>query len=114
MPELTADMEKTLSRVTAGKYVRAAVSQSMELSLEPQSGAMQPWAYFSGGTVELMYLALRLAMCRRLLPESAPLVLDDTLVNFDDTRAAAALRLLHHEAENRQILLFTCRSFSFS
>ena len=44
MPELTADMEKTLSRVTAGKYVRAAVSQSMELSLEPQSGARQPWA----------------------------------------------------------------------
>ena len=45
-----------------------------------------------------------LSVCR------APLVLDDTLVNFDDARAAAALRLLRQEAENRQIILFTCQT----
>ena len=35
----------------------------------------------SCGTADQMYLALRLAMCRRLLPPDAPMVLDDALVN---------------------------------
>ena len=37
------------------------------------------------------------------------LVLDDALVMFDDDRLRLALRLLQREAENRQILLFTCQ-----
>ena len=110
MPELTADMEKTLSRVTAGKYVRAAVSQSMELSLEPQNGAMQPWAYFSGGTVELMYLALRLSLVRLLEKHGGPLpmLMDDPFVLFDDERTRAGLQVLQENAAGRQMLLFTC------
>lgn len=110
MPELTADMEKTLSRVTAGKYVRAAVSQSMELSLEPQSGAMQPWTYFSGGTVELMYLALRLSLVRLLEKHGGPLpmLMDDPFVLFDDERTRAGLQVLQENAAGRQMLLFTC------
>ena len=68
-------------------------------------------AAMSCGTADQMYLALRLAMCRKLLPEDAPLILDDALVNFDAHRAAAALRVLRAEAEKRQVILFTCRRF---
>lgn len=45
-------------------------------------------------------------MSRALIPE-APLVLDDALIRFDETRLAAALDLL--KSEHRQILLFTCQ-----
>jgi uncharacterized protein YhaN len=54
-----------------------------------------------------MYFALRLAMCRLLLPKDVPILLDDVLVNFDPIRTAAAIDLL--KQEDRQILLFTCR-----
>ena len=64
-------------------------------------------AHVFPGTADQMYLALRLAMCRRLLPPDAPMVLDDALVNFDPVRTRAALRVLREEP--RQILLFTCR-----
>lgn len=64
----------------------------------------------SCGTADQMYLALRLAMCRMLLPEDAPLILDDALVNFDDDRCEAALEVLREEAEKRQVILFTCRT----
>ena len=37
------------------------------------------------------------------------MILDDALVRFDDTRLKAALNILSDEAENRQILLFTCQ-----
>ncbi len=84
----------------------------MRLSVREEGGlVMRPAAAMSCGTADQMYLALRLAMCRRLLPEDAPLLLDDALVNFDDARASAALELLRAEAQKRQVVLFTCREF---
>ena len=65
--------------------------------------------WHSDGTVDQLYLALRLAVAEALIPE-APLVLDDALVRFDDKRLAAALELLQEEATQKQILLFTCQS----
>ena len=54
---------------------------------------------------------MRLAICESVLPESdpPPIVLDDTLVRFDDARCRAALDLLLEESKSRQILLFTCQ-----
>ena len=66
----------------------------------------------SRGTMDQLYLAVRLAVCELALPEedTAPLVLDDALANFDDKRMALALDVLRELASERQILLFTCHS----
>ena len=63
----------------------------------------------SDGTVDQLYLALRLAVAEELTP-NAPIILDDALVRFDDTRMKAALEILRELAENKQIILFTCQS----
>ena len=62
------------------------------------------------GAGDQLYLAVRLAICRMVLPrdKAAPLILDDALANFDDQRLAAALDWLLEESRSRQILLFTC------
>ena len=65
--------------------------------------------YLSAGTLDQLYLALRLAICQLTLP-GIPLVLDDALANFDDGRCALALEALARLGEERQILLFTCHS----
>ena len=59
--------------------------------------------------MDQLYLALRLAVSEELTPD-APLVLDDALVRFDDTRLAAAIEILKEEANNKQVILFTCQS----
>jgi uncharacterized protein YhaN len=41
---------------------------------------------------------------------TAPFILDDALVRFDDTRHAAAMDILKDEAATRQIILFTCQN----
>ena len=58
-----------------------------------------------------MYLAVRLAVCELALPdgEPCPLILDDALVNLDDTRLAQAMKLLAEIAKERQVILFSCR-----
>lgn len=111
-PELAGHVERILSRVTAGKYARAAISQSLEISLQPGTGALQPWEFFSGGTVELMYLALRLGLIRMLEKHSGPLpaLLDDPFVLLDDARCREALGVLRDAAQaGSQVLLFTCQ-----
>ena len=111
-PQITADAGELLSKLTGGKYPKVLLEPGMLLSVRSEDGTvMRPAAAMSCGTADQMYLALRLAMCGRLLPEDAPLVLDDALVNFDEDRARAAIALLTELAENRQVILFTCRKF---
>ena len=67
-------------------------------------------AYLSAGTADLLYLSVRLALCELTCPadDPCPLVLDDTLVNFDDARAERARALFREIAQHRQVILFTC------
>ena len=112
-PQITAEAGALLAELTDGKYPRLLLQPDMSLSVREEGGLItHPAAAMSCGTADQMYLALRLAMCRRLLPENAPLLLDDALVNFDDARTASALKLLANEAKNRQIILFTCKEIS--
>lgn len=62
----------------------------------------------STGTRDQVWLALRLAGIVQAAKETPfPLLLDDSLVQFDDVRAEAALRLLHRISEHVQVILFT-------
>ena len=112
-PQITAEAGELLAQLTGGRYPRVLLEPDMRLSVRAEDGTvMRAAAAMSCGTADQMYLALRLAMVRRLLPQDAPLVLDDALVNFDDERARAAVELLTREAENRQVILFTCHEFN--
>ena len=63
----------------------------------------------SAGTLDQLYLAVRLAVCALTYEgELPPLVLDDALASFDDERSALALNYLANLGS--QVLLFTCHS----
>ena len=63
----------------------------------------------SDGTRDQLYLALRLAYLERQLErrEPLPFIVDDILINFDDQRSRATLRLLQALSTRTQVLLFT-------
>ena len=63
----------------------------------------------SDGTCDQLYLALRLASLETYVREHQPIpfVVDDILINFDDERAAAALKALAQLASHTQIIFFT-------
>ena len=109
-PMLCEQTGKLFSALTDGRYDRVLLDRSFVVSVcETGGGSPRSLSRLSAGTQEQLYLALRLAICKLLLPD-APLVLDDALVFFDDRRAAQALKVLKAEAKTRQILLFTCQS----
>ena len=53
-------------------------------------------------------------MCIRDSAESLPVLLDDTLAQYDDKRAEAALEYLKEYSENGQIIMFTCHRSLYS
>ncbi len=107
-PKIAAEAREILSSLTQGRYDRLLLDRDLSLSAGAAGeNTVRPGIWRSDGTVDQLYLALRLAVSRALLP-GAPLVLDDALTRFDDRRLAAALEILRRE--DRQILLFTCQS----
>lgn len=110
-PELGRQAAALFSRLTDGAYEDVALDRSFHLAAAPAGDPIRRDAQLlSAGAAGQLYLAVRLAVCRLVLPgaDPAPLVLDDALADFDDARCRAALRLLKEEARTRQILLFTC------
>jgi len=101
-----------MSLMTAGRYSDVLINRDFTTKLRRQEDIVAREAeYLSAGTLDLMYLAVRLAVCELALPqgESCPLIIDDALVNLDETRYAQAMELLREIAQKRQVILFTCR-----
>ena len=66
----------------------------------------------SSGTVDQLYLALRVAAVEDYLDhgQALPFVADDLFINFDDDRAGAGLRVLGELSRKTQVLFFTHHS----
>ena len=109
-PRITGRAQELLSRLTEGRYDRLVLGSDLTLHATARDeDTMRNALWRSDGTADLLYLALRLAVAAELVPD-APLILDDALVRFDEQRLAQAMSVLKEEAEQRQILLFTCHS----
>jgi uncharacterized protein YhaN len=102
-----------LAAITNGRYERlmiAAHAGTEPPRLEAIRGGL-PVAVappLSRGTLEQIYVALRLALVDEIDPERLlPLYLDEALVNWDDDRVDGLLPLLA-ELRGRQVLVATC------
>ena len=109
-PRLSQRAQELFGQLTGERYRRLSLRQdlSLEVGAEGETG-LHGTLWRSDGTVDQLYLALRLAVSEELTP-NAPLVLDDALVQFDDTRLATAIEILRQQSENKQVILFTCQS----
>lgn len=111
-PETLREASDYLRRFTLGQYQRVWTPiGEQRLCVDDHNGHPVMVENLSRGTREQLFLSLRLALtswyARR--GKQLPLVLDDVLVNFDDTRAVAAAEVLRDFArEGHQMLLFTC------
>lgn len=108
-PRITSQAQKLLSRMTDGRYQSVTMGDDFSLqAMTDQEDTLYDALWRSDGTMDQLYLALRLAVAEELMP-GAPLVLDDVLVRFDDDRMRAAVAILRELAQTRQVVLFTCQ-----
>lgn len=113
-PNLARTASRYLRHITNGAYSELALSKNLQVTVRiPQTEKLNtsPEKHLSKGTVDQIYLALRLAFVTTLSQEGErlPMLLDDPFANYDDTRLEQALGLLVKLDALPQILLFTCR-----
>ncbi len=111
-PRLSRRATELMAGLTGGRYDELALDRELSARARRTGDTVsRETAFLSKGTLDQLYLALRLAICELALEseEPCPIILDDSLVNFDEERMALALELLLEMAGTRQIILFTCR-----
>ena len=100
------------SKLTLGRYSAFSVSKEMNIQIE-QTGVFgkRELGYLSQGATDQAYLSLRLAVCELIAQEEPlPIILDDALSQYDDTRTKEALSFLKDYSSNTQSVLFTCHN----
>ena len=111
-PELGKVASGYMSAVTGGRYADVLINRDFSAQARLTDESVSHSAeYLSAGTLDIMYLAVRLAVCELALPdgEPCPLILDDALVNLDEERLEQAMKLLAEIAQERLVILFSCR-----
>jgi len=101
-----------LSRMTRGELVRLLsddAGKEPTLIAERRSGSNVRVEEMSEGTLDQLYLALRLAALdlRRAAGVDLPTIFDDVLMTSDDERSGAILEALTDFARDSQVVLFT-------
>lgn len=105
--QMEQEMSEILSELTCGKYGKIGLDEQMNLIACEGERKLYPWQ-LSRGTMEQMYVALRMGAGRIFTrEESMPILLDEVFSSFDEKRLEAALRWLGQQ--DGQIFLFTCQ-----
>ena len=104
---LNEHASRILKELTNGKYDRIVLDETGEVRIHTASRVLG-LHQVSGGTMQQIYFALRMAAGELLCEgRSLPVVLDETFALYDDRRLEAALRWLKNS--KRQVILFTCQ-----
>ena len=107
-PELNRRAGQILCALTDGRYHAMTLDRDFDASAQSADSLLPRSALsLSRGTVDQLYLSVRLAVCQLCLDPASPLVLDDALLTFDDGRMALALNYL--SGLEQQVLLFSCQ-----
>lgn len=102
---LNEHVSKVISKITRNKYSEVKIDDQLRVMVKSGSSFIS-MDYLSTGTMEQIYLALRLSIADILLKENMPIVLDDIFVNYDYQRLKETLSCLQ-EYMNHQIIIFT-------
>ena len=108
-PKLQVRIEEHLSSVTRGHHQQVRVDPE-NLVVRVEDGAdWKPATLLSHGTMEQVYLLLRLAVIDLMVPEgrSCPILIDDFTVQSDADRTRAILDVLLKVSERHQVILFS-------
>lgn len=105
---LNKEASELINGITGGIYSSMSIDENLNVFMNTKT-KLVPVEQVSSGTMDQVYLALRLAAAKLIQkgPEKMPMVFDDSFVLYDDDRLKIALKWLTG-AFHHQIIMFTC------
>lgn len=107
-PKFTSNLSENIMKISNGKYKKVTVNDEEGIIVELPSGEYVSAEKLSGGTIEQLYLSLRLSMAKEISDENMPIILDESFAYYDDERLENTLKFLIDNFKENQIILFTC------
>ena len=107
-PIFTKKLSENITEITDGKYKKLTFNDEQGLIVELNNGNYISAERLSTGTIDQLYLSLRLAMLDEISNEKVPIILDESFAYYDDERLKNILNYLVNEFNARQIIIFTC------
>ncbi|MDF2987113.1 MAG: hypothetical protein K0R50_2623 [Eubacterium sp.] len=112
LPVMNKVFNSTFAGLTAHRYNDTRAGDNLNIMLsDPASETVIPVSALSNGTMDQLYLALRIAIAETVLKgnEGLPLIMDEPFAQYDDDRTIKALNRIGELSKNRQIIIFTCK-----
>jgi len=107
-PKFTENLCTIISEISNNRYKNIIVTDSEGLNVEIDDGRYIPASRLSVGTVDQMYLSLRLSALAEISNETMPIILDEAFAYFDNDRLTNILKYINKNFKNNQIIIFTC------
>ena len=107
-PKFTKNLCKIISQISDNRYKNIVVNDNDGLKVEVENGSYVPVSRLSVGTIDQMYLSLRLSALSEISKEKMPIILDEAFAYFDDERLKNILKYLNKNYSDNQIIIFTC------
>ena len=107
-PKFTENMSNNIAKISNNKYTKVGINDEKGLIVENEYGEYIPAERLSTGTIDQLYLSLRLSMIDDLSTEKMPIILDEAFAYYDDYRMENILKFLSDNMNNHQVIIFTC------
>ena len=107
-PKFTANLSNIMQKISNEKYKRIYINDSEGMLVELPNGEYVSAEKLSTGTIEQLYLALRLSMVKEISEETMPIILDEAFAYYDDVRLENVLKFIKENFAENQIIIFTC------
>ena len=107
-PKFTLNLSENIFEISDGKYKKVTINDDEGIIVELPNGKYVSAEKLSGGTIEQLYLSLRLSMAKEISDENMPIILDEAFAYYDDERLKNTLEFLSNKFKENQIILFTC------
>ncbi len=92
------------------KYTDLDVSEGLKVSFVSKDGEHRSVDFLSGGTRDLTYVSLRMALIDMLYGEKPPVCFDESFAHQDNVRAKSMMKALKKLSDDgQQFFVFTCR-----
>lgn len=107
-PKFTNNLCEIISKISDNRYSNVILSDTEGLKVELPNGNYIPASRLSVGTIDQMYLSLRLSALKEVTQEKMPIILDEAFAYFDNERLENILKYLNENFSENQIIIFTC------
>lgn len=107
-PKFTKDLSNLIEKISNNKYKNAKFDSEYGLRVEMENGEYMDCNRLSIGTIDQLYLSLRLSAMNEITEETLPIILDEAFAYYDSERLENILKYIYDNYKNNQVLIFTC------